>query len=52
MTELNQAHLEHVSGGAIALGVWAIFISGYGCNAFDKIGSEIGNGLYDAMHGG
>ncbi|MEQ5806226.1 hypothetical protein J3369_02275 [Alteromonas sp. NFXS44] len=49
MIELNQVEIEEVSGG-IVVALWALLITGYGSGAFDRIGSEIGAGLYDGLH--
>lgn len=49
MIELKQYEIDDVSGGMV-VAVWALFLTGYGSGAFDRIGREIGSGLYDGLH--
>ena len=49
MNELDQADVDLVSG-ALVVPLWTLFLTGYGSGTFDRIGRELGSGLYDALH--
>ncbi|WP_448546462.1 class IIb bacteriocin, lactobin A/cerein 7B family [Thalassotalea fusca] len=52
MKELKESELREVNGGvaiSVAIAAWTILICGK--DQLTAIGKDIGNGLYDGLHG-